>query len=122
MVDTSGESSLPPLPSISIAGVPVTIIVNEGLKARLNINDACVSQTDWIDDSFTSHDGGVGDELDGHEENFNDMFNLNENLLVEKSLSQGWKISLMQVPACPLMALACLATLVGISLLDFGGL
>jgi len=86
MVDASGESSLH---SISIINVPVTIITNEELKVFVTITDACVSQTNWIDDSFSSPGGGEGDELDGNEEDFNDMFNLNVNHLVKKALSQG---------------------------------
>ncbi|KAH0452732.1 hypothetical protein IEQ34_020031 [Dendrobium chrysotoxum] len=95
IVDASDESSLPSInPSLVVSegkvhfvDLHMAIISNEELKVRLNTYDACVSQTGWMDDSFSSPGGGEGNELDGPEEDFNAMSKLNWNRLVEKVFS-----------------------------------
>ncbi|KAL0911595.1 hypothetical protein M5K25_019749 [Dendrobium thyrsiflorum] len=73
---------------VQMVEVPVNVISNEDVKAQLALilNDTSVDHSDWLEESLSC--GEVGEEVDVHEE-FNAMFNLKVNCIVEKAFSSG---------------------------------
>ncbi|KAH0456306.1 hypothetical protein IEQ34_014213 [Dendrobium chrysotoxum] len=71
--------------------VPIFIISNAALRAHLGLamTDPCVDHSDCLDESFSSSNGGVGEDLDGAEDEFNEMFNLNMGHIVDNAFSIG---------------------------------
>ncbi|KAL0916679.1 hypothetical protein M5K25_014208 [Dendrobium thyrsiflorum] len=58
--------------------VPISILSNGALRAYLGLalKDPYVDHTYWIDESFSSPGVGGGEDLDGPDDDFNEMFNL----------------------------------------------
>ncbi|KAL0915225.1 hypothetical protein M5K25_015627 [Dendrobium thyrsiflorum] len=51
--------------------------------------DTCVDNSDWLDVSYSSPCGAVGEDLDEHEEEFGEMFNLQVERIVQKAFFIG---------------------------------
>ncbi|KAL0922974.1 hypothetical protein M5K25_007011 [Dendrobium thyrsiflorum] len=77
--------------SEGMVDIPFSIISNEELKTHLGLvlHDSCVNQSDWLDEPLSSLGEGEGEELEGVEEEFNAMFNLNVNRIAKKTFSHG---------------------------------
>ncbi|PKU83550.1 hypothetical protein MA16_Dca008237 [Dendrobium catenatum] len=71
--------------------VPISIISNAALRAHLGLatKDPCVYHFDWLVESFSSPGGGAGENLDGPEDEFNEMFNMNVGHIIKKVFSIG---------------------------------
>ncbi|PKU70293.1 hypothetical protein MA16_Dca007044 [Dendrobium catenatum] len=88
------DSAVPALSPIAneevpFVGVHISIISNCALKAHLGLNmkDACVDHSDWLDKFLSSPCGDVGEDLNGFEDEFNEMFNLKAGRIVQKEFS-----------------------------------
>ncbi|KAI0522899.1 hypothetical protein KFK09_005288 [Dendrobium nobile] len=79
----------------------------EELKAHLDLSlhEFCSNRSDWLDEHLSSHGEGEGDQLKGCDEEFDDLFNLKVNRIVEKAFSnRGGKCRVLDA-SCRLCAL-----------------
>ncbi|KAL0913819.1 hypothetical protein M5K25_017309 [Dendrobium thyrsiflorum] len=90
VADVTDESHLVPmepvLASVPFIDVSVSFITNDALCTHLLGN--CSDQSHRLDDSFSSP-CGVGEGLEGLEEEFNALYNLNVGRVIEKAFAQG---------------------------------
>ncbi|KAL0923417.1 hypothetical protein M5K25_007473 [Dendrobium thyrsiflorum] len=94
-VDNMGECNVNKVVSnvstelVQMVEVLVNVIYNEDMKSQLAVilNDTSADHSDWLEESLSC--GKVGKEVDVHEEEFNAMFNLKVNHIVEKAFSSG---------------------------------
>ncbi|PKU73460.1 hypothetical protein MA16_Dca013917 [Dendrobium catenatum] len=70
------------------ADVPISILSNDALRTYLvALKDPFVNHSDCLDESFSSPGVSGGEDLDGTDDHFNEMFNLKVCNLVKNVLS-----------------------------------
>ncbi|KAL0906099.1 hypothetical protein M5K25_024563 [Dendrobium thyrsiflorum] len=96
----TGEDDGSPMPSSdadslpfngnSFIDVPISIISNDVLKAKLSLNmeDTCMDTIDWLVGSDFAPCGGVGNDLGEPVDEFHAMYSLNVDSIVEKIFSR----------------------------------
>ncbi|PKU62560.1 hypothetical protein MA16_Dca028732 [Dendrobium catenatum] len=73
------------------ADVPISILCNDALRTylELDLKDPFVNHSDCLDESFSLSGVSGGEDLDGIDDYFNEMFNLKVCHLVKNVLAIG---------------------------------